>query len=123
MFPTIIFPPITSFGITDFMFPIKYFTLPINLYLNKSHAFSGLQVAGKFFNADHAKGVASLVSEAFDKSHAKNKDADQQGNMFSGFLRMLGFDTKKIGAITVNAIIFVAQLVSLCRILFRKRVG
>ncbi|XP_018571604.1 uncharacterized protein LOC108911215 [Anoplophora glabripennis] len=73
---------------------------------------SGLQLAGKFLNSDHAKGVANLVSEAFEKTHNKNNNDDKQSNIFSGFLRVLGFDTKKIGAITVNAIIFVAQLIS-----------
>lgn len=95
------------------MLPIKLLEQPINLYLKQFDAFSGLQLAGKFFNSDHAKGVANLVSDAFEETHTKNKGANQQNNIFSWFLRVLGFDTKKIGAITVNAIIFVAQLVSL----------
>lgn len=70
---------------------------------------SGFKLAGKLLGLDRASGVAELVSEAFGKSTKK----DDQGskNIFSGFFRIFGLDTKKIGAIAVNAIIFVAQLV------------
>ncbi|KAJ3657921.1 hypothetical protein Zmor_009697 [Zophobas morio] len=73
---------------------------------------SGFQLAGKLLGIDEANGVAQLVSEAFGKSHKKGDGAEGTGNIFSGFLRILGFDSKKIGAIAVNAIIFVAQLIS-----------
>lgn len=72
---------------------------------------SGFQHAVKLLGIDHANGVAQLVTEAFGKAHKKG-DGNETGNIFSGFLRVLGFDAKKIGAIAVNAIIFVAQLVS-----------
>jgi hypothetical protein len=73
---------------------------------------SGFQLAGKILGIDHATGVAQLVTEAFGKSHPKGDGSEGPSNIFSGFLRILGFDSKKIGAIAVNAIIFVAQLVS-----------
>ncbi|XP_045479645.1 uncharacterized protein LOC123684430 [Harmonia axyridis] len=73
---------------------------------------SGLQMAGKFLGIDTAKGVADLVSEAFGKhNRRKGDEADAGGNIFSGFLRMLGFDAKRIGAIAVNSMVFVAQLI------------
>ncbi|KAJ3630560.1 hypothetical protein MTP99_011752 [Tenebrio molitor] len=73
---------------------------------------SGFQLAGKILGIDHATGVAQLVTEAFGKSHPKGDGSEGPSNIFSGFLRILGFDSKKIGAIAVNAIIFVAQLIS-----------
>lgn len=71
---------------------------------------SSIQMAGKLLGLDHAKGVAELVSEAFGKTRIKHDNG--KDNVFSGFWRVLGFDAKKISAIAVNAIIFVAQLVS-----------
>ncbi|KAL3267398.1 hypothetical protein HHI36_011527 [Cryptolaemus montrouzieri] len=73
---------------------------------------SGLQMAGKFLGIDKAKGVADLVSDAFGKSNNRKGDEDAGGNIFSGFLRMLGFDAKRIGAIAINSIVFVAHLIS-----------
>lgn len=78
---------------------------------------SGIRLAGKLLGLDESSGIAQLVSEAFGKTDTQSKKGDdgsvpgQQNNIFSGFLRILGFDAKKIGAIAVNAIIFVAQLV------------
>lgn len=71
---------------------------------------TGLHLAGKLLGFDESSGVAQLVSQAFGKS-PKRKDEFNRDNIFSGFLRILGFDTKRIGAIAVNAVIFVAQLV------------
>lgn len=70
---------------------------------------SGFKLAGKLLGWDYASEVAELVSESFGKSKKGDNSGD---NLFSGFLRIFGFDTKKIGAITVNAIVFLAQLVS-----------
>lgn len=73
---------------------------------------SGFQFAGKLLGIDQAKGVAQLVSQAFGKAHKKGDGSEATNNLFSRFFRILGFDVKKIGAIAVNAIIFVAQIVS-----------
>lgn len=70
---------------------------------------TSFEMAGKFLGLDKAESVAKLVSDAFGKSGKKGDE--EEGNIFSGFLRIFGFDSKKIGAIAVNAIIFVAQLV------------
>lgn len=75
---------------------------------------TGIRLAGKLLGFDEATGVAELISEAFGKTDTLSKkgdEGDEQKNIFSGFLRILGFDAKKVGAIAVNAIIFVAQLV------------
>lgn len=72
----------------------------------------GIRLAGKLLGLDKSTGVAELVSETFGKTDKKGDDGDGgQQNIFSGFLRILGFDAKRVGAIAVNAIIFVAQLV------------
>ncbi|KAJ8922888.1 hypothetical protein NQ315_007924 [Exocentrus adspersus] len=50
---------------------------------------SGFQLASKFFTSDHAKGVANLVSEAFEKSSTnKANNHEKHSNVFSGFLRI-----------------------------------
>ncbi|KAK9870011.1 hypothetical protein WA026_006106 [Henosepilachna vigintioctopunctata] len=73
---------------------------------------SGLEMAGKWLGLDRSRGVANLVSEAFGKINNRKGDYEESGNIFSGFLRMLGFDAKKIGAIAVNSIVFIAQLIN-----------
>ncbi|XP_017775502.1 PREDICTED: uncharacterized protein LOC108561898 [Nicrophorus vespilloides] len=72
---------------------------------------SGLEKAGKMLGLDRASGVAQLVSNAFSKNSRKG-ETNQKDTIFSGFLRILGLDNKRIGAIAVNAIIFMAQLIS-----------
>lgn len=77
---------------------------------------SGFAYAGKILGLDRASEVAQLVSQAFGGRSARKGDTGDPGNtLFSGFLRVLGFDTKRIGAIAVNAIIFIAQIVSLIK--------
>lgn len=72
---------------------------------------SSFEYAGKLLGLNEAYSVTNLVSETFGKTSKKMND-EQNSTIFSGFLRILGLDTKKISAIAVNAIIFVAQLVS-----------
>ncbi|KAF5302826.1 hypothetical protein FQA39_LY02006 [Lamprigera yunnana] len=71
---------------------------------------AGFEVAGKFLGFDLENGLAQIVSETFGGKQQKHDD--EKFNIFSGLLRLLGLDAKKIGAIAVNAIIFVAQLIS-----------
>lgn len=69
-------------------------------------------MAKKFISFDHAAKVAKLVSDALETSNARfDKKEKPSNNIFSGFLRLFGFDAKKLGAIAVNALIVVAQLV------------
>lgn len=98
---------------------LSYITILLLLHVNYNYAdgiFEKLQtsfeMAGKLLGLDKAKSVAQLVSDAFGKSGKKGDGSEGGQNIFSGFLRIFGFDSKKIGAIAINAIIFVAQLVS-----------
>lgn len=82
---------------------------------------SGFQLAGELLGVDATQGIAQLVASTFGKSNAKIKgeSADGGQNIFGGLLRILGLDSKKVGAIAINALIFVAQLV---RFFYNKRV-
>lgn len=73
---------------------------------------TGLKLAGQFLGLDTASEVAKLVTESFAKPSRKGDTANSGTNIFSGFFRILGLESSKIGAIAVNAIVFFAQLVS-----------
>ncbi|KAF5302165.1 hypothetical protein FQR65_LT08588 [Abscondita terminalis] len=74
---------------------------------------AGIEIAGKYLGFDPENSLAQMVSETFSGKHTKTqREEPSHFNVFSGFLRLLGLDTKKISAIAVNAIIFVAQLIS-----------
>lgn len=75
----------------------------------------------KFLTSDHADQVARLVSDAFVR-YRNNADQNIKEDIFPGFLRLLGFETKKIEAIVVNALIVIAELVRLfcLHLLFSK---
>jgi hypothetical protein len=78
----------------------------------------GLNMAGKFLGLNTAQGVAHLVSSSLLKAQPQwlREGSDiglQHGGLFSGFFRLLGLDSSKLGAIALNAIIFIAQLVSM----------
>ncbi|KAK5643669.1 hypothetical protein RI129_007514 [Pyrocoelia pectoralis] len=75
---------------------------------------AGFEIAGRFLGFDPANSLAQMVSDTFGGKHSKSSSEGLDGkfHIFSGFLRLLGLDAKKISAIAVNAIIFVAQLIS-----------
>ncbi|KAK4887020.1 hypothetical protein RN001_003291 [Aquatica leii] len=73
---------------------------------------AGFEIASKFLGFDPGNGLAQMVSDTFSGKHTKSPREDTSNNVFAGFLRLIGLDTKKISAIAVNAIIFVAQLIS-----------
>nr|CAH7759519.1 unnamed protein product [Callosobruchus chinensis] len=60
---------------------------------------------------DYLNNISVLVNRAFGKP-IEQKQESQSNHLFGAFLRMLGLDNKKIGAIAVNAIITIAQLIS-----------
>jgi hypothetical protein len=76
----------------------------------------GLNMAGKFLGLNTAQGVAHLVSTSLLNARPQwlreGPAASLQHGLFSGFLKLLGLDSTKLGAIALNAIIFMAQLVS-----------
>lgn len=76
---------------------------------------AGFEIAGKFLGIDQTNTLAQMVSQTFREkaSEKSSKGPTGDNSIFSGFLRLLGLDTKKLSAIAVNAIIFVAQLVSI----------
>ncbi|XP_018335100.1 uncharacterized protein LOC108743998 [Agrilus planipennis] len=41
-----------------------------------------------------------------------NEETGEKEHVFSGFLRLLGFGPRKLGAVVLNAVIFIAQLIS-----------
>lgn len=73
-------------------------------------------MAGKFLGLNTAQGVAHLVSSSLLTTRPQwlreGTDVGLQHGLFSGFFRLLGLDSTKLGAIALNAIIFIAQLVS-----------
>lgn len=75
---------------------------------------SGLKLAGKLLGFDAASEVAKLVTESFAKPKPSRKgdNAQSSSGIFTGFFRLLGLESTKIGAIAVNALVFLAQLVS-----------
>ena len=77
----------------------------------------GLNMAGKFLGLNTAQGVAHLVSSSLlttlPQWPREETDGGLQHGLFSGFFRLLGLDSTKLGAIALNVIIFIAQLVSI----------
>ncbi|XP_067011775.2 uncharacterized protein [Anabrus simplex] len=73
----------------------------------------GLNMAGRMLGLDTAAGVANLVSTSLLASKPQWVRQDQQpaSGVFSAFFRLLGLDSTKLGAIALNAIIFIAQLI------------
>ncbi|ERL88589.1 hypothetical protein D910_05974 [Dendroctonus ponderosae] len=70
-----------------------------------------LKLTEKLFRTDQAKQVASLVSNAFtDYANSRKKSTNPTSQVFTGFLKVVGFEAEKIAAIAINGLIFVAQL-------------
>lgn len=83
---------------------------------------SGIKFAGKFLGIDTAADVADLVSKAFSKNMMRNKIEDtpksdikkeQPNNLLAGLFRLMGLEGSKLGALAINGIIFIAQMVYL----------
>lgn len=101
---------------------------------------SGLKMLGKndrrLFNTRHSysnrtsSGISNKVADLVSQSFAPAKSNGNRNNnrqdaivigentpslpdtsLMSGMLRLLGFDSSKIGAVAVNGIIFIAQMV------------
>ncbi|XP_071056582.1 uncharacterized protein [Onthophagus taurus] len=101
-----------------FIFTINWFHINSESNLFDKLA-SGFKFAGKLLGIDHVADVSSLISKAFSSNkRLKNgfvendENKNHNDNIFAGFLRIFGFDPKKIAAIGVNGIIFMAQLIS-----------
>ncbi|XP_037029216.1 uncharacterized protein LOC119069263 [Bradysia coprophila] len=81
----------------------------------------GLVFAGKIFGIDHASEIADMVANTFSnksKQHKYQNRQDDPGDynnhntlMISNILQLIGLDSAKIGALAVNGIIFIAQVI------------
>jgi hypothetical protein len=87
----------------------------------------GLAMAGKFLGLNTAEGVAHLVSTSLlsapPQRPKQGPDARPQHGLFSGFLSLLGLDSTKLGAIALNAVVFMAKLVSTLESCLRASTG
>lgn len=71
------------------------------------------EAAGRFLGMDTSQGVASLVSSSFGSPPVAGDKQDSSSSMFHGFFRLLGFDSDRLNAIAINAIVFIAKMVRL----------
>lgn len=81
---------------------------------------SGIRFAGKILGIDTAADVAELVSKAFSKNLLRNKNnetpkseqkKEQPNNLLGGLFRLMGLEGPKLGALAINGIIFIAQMI------------
>lgn len=56
-------------------------------------------------------GVSPFPQSSFDNNQGINNNGGGQGGIISNLLRVIGLDGGKIGALAVNGIIFIAQMV------------
>lgn len=70
----------------------------------------GVKAASAALGVDASRGVARLVSAGLSAWRAGGKGVAAPG-VVAGFFRLLGLDGAKLGAIALNALVFIAQLV------------
>lgn len=80
----------------------------ILIYLNR-YKFNFVYLTG----LDTASNVAQLINDAFKKNAREEKPKIEAGGIIANLLKLLSFDTSKIGAIVLNSIIFLAQMVNI----------
>lgn len=89
----------------------------IRLYINQFYIVS-------FTGIDQASDIADMVAKTFSNKSNQHKHQNRQDNvndpidynnqhtmMISNILQIIGLDSAKIGALAVNGIIFIAQVV------------
>jgi hypothetical protein len=74
-----------------------------------------------FVEVDMADRVASLVSNSLgqdaNQRQKQQKQQQQPSNgpgLFGGFMRLIGLDSTRLGAIAVNAFIYISEMVIKC---------
>lgn len=86
----------------------------------------GLRNARNYLNT--VKDIANLVSKSLNRKQSQRRGDDEdkekpKGNgpvpIISAFFRLLGLDSQKITAITVNSVIFLAQMVLMNQLLIK----
>lgn len=84
-----------------------------------------IKYAGQMFGINTAADVAALVAKAFatPRDRSKNEDLSISPSenettndvnpvaMIGSFMKLFGFDSRKLGALAMNAIIMIAQMV------------
>ncbi|XP_039433286.1 uncharacterized protein LOC120415746 [Culex pipiens pallens] len=79
---------------------------------------SGVRMAGKLFGIDTISDVADLVAKGFSrqgyfmKPEANNSMQQQAASMLVMVWKLLGLDGSKLGALVMNALIFVAHVIA-----------
>ncbi|XP_055528879.1 uncharacterized protein LOC129720946 [Wyeomyia smithii] len=87
---------------------------------------NGVRMAGKLFGIDTISDVADLVAKGFSqpgftsKPEASAPTQQQAANMMGLMWKMLGMDGSKLGALVMNALIFVAHVIATNLGTFRK---
>jgi len=82
---------------------------------------AGLQYASDYLET--AKDIADLVARSLGHKQKQKYKPGQDGgdetkqsfgpsNLVSAFFRLIGFDSQKIVAITINSVVFLAQMVT-----------
>ncbi|XP_053686812.1 uncharacterized protein LOC128736361 [Sabethes cyaneus] len=87
---------------------------------------NGVRMAGKLFGIDTISDVADLVAKGFSQQGFTSKPdvsapmQQQAANMMGLMWKMLGMDGSKLGALVMNALIFVAHVIATNLGSFRK---
>lgn len=104
------------------IFVLGLLSAPTGCLVNRASNYKALQFSGI------SNKIADLVTEAFTNIGGKNQNQNRQDAVTIGgtdqpnsdnslvmnsFLKVLGFDGRKIGAAAMNGIIFIAQMVSI----------
>ncbi|EZA50886.1 hypothetical protein X777_10855 [Ooceraea biroi] len=82
---------------------------------------AGLQYASNYLET--AKDIADLVSKSLGHKQKQKQKRGEDGNddtkqpfgpsnLVSAFFRLIGFDSQKIVAVTINSVVFLAQMIS-----------
>lgn len=93
--------------------------------VSKRDLMDNIKYAGQMFGINTAADVAALVAKAFGtpRDRSKNEDLNISPSenettgevnpvaMIASFMKLFGFDSRKLGALALNAIIMIAQMV------------
>ncbi|XP_054260451.1 uncharacterized protein LOC128985095 [Macrosteles quadrilineatus] len=76
----------------------------------------GWEAAGRLVGFDTSQGLGALVSSSWAPAATEKHDvhpdaAAAHPSIFHGFFRLLGFDSTRLNAIAVNAVVFIAKMI------------
>lgn len=97
--------------------------MPFNSFTSICESILQLHIVS-FIGIDHASQIADMVANTFSNKSNQHKHQNRQDGvndpidynnqntmMISNILQIIGLDSAKIGALAVNGIIFIAQVV------------